>query len=154
DLRGNPGGYFDAAVYAADDFLDTGKIISKQEDGNGNVQTFEAKSGGKLLGKKVVIIVDEGSASASEIFTGALQQNKVATVVGTKTFGKGTAQTVIDLADGSSVHVTILKWLLPDGTWLNEENPITPDVEVENSVEDFVKGFDRQYNEALLLINK
>jgi len=154
DLRGNPGGYFDAAVYAADDFLDTGKIISKQEDGNGNVQTFEAKSGGKLLGKKVVIIVDEGSASASEIFTGALQQNKVATVVGTKTFGKGTAQTVIDLADGSSVHVTILKWLLPDGTWLNEENPITPDAEVENSVEDFVKGFDRQYNEALLLINK
>jgi len=154
DLRGNPGGYFDAAVYAADDFLDTGKIISKQEDGNGNVQTFEAKSGGKLLGKKVVITVDEGSASASEIFTGALQQNKVATVVGTKTFGKGTAQTVIDLADGSSVHVTILKWLLPDGTWLNEENPITPDVEVENSVEDFVKGFDRQYNEALLLINK
>ena len=154
DLRGNPGGYFDAAVYAADDFLDTGKIISKQEDGNGNVQTFEAKSGGKLLGKKVVVIVDEGSASASEIFTGALQQNKVATVVGTKTFGKGTAQTVIDLADGSSVHVTILKWLLPDGTWLNEENPITPDVEVENSAEDFVKGFDRQYNEALLLINK
>ena len=154
DLRGNPGGYFDAAVYAADDFLDTGKIISKQEDGNGNVQTFEAKSDGKLLGKKVVIIVDEGSASASEIFTGALQQNKVATVVGTKTFGKGTAQTVIDLADGSSVHVTILKLLLPDGTWLNEENPITPDVEVENSVEDFVKGFDRQYNEALLLINK
>lgn len=154
DLRGNPGGYFDAAVYAADDFLDTGKIISKQEDGNGNVQTFEAKSDGKLLGKKVVIIVDEGSASASEIFTGALQQNKVARVIGTKTFGKGTAQTVIDLADGSSVHITILKWLLPDGTWLNEENPIIPDIEVENSAEDFVKGFDRQYNEALLLINK
>ena len=154
DLRGNPGGYFDAAVYAADDFLDTGKIISKQEDGKGNVQTFEAKSGGRLLGKEVVIIVDEGSASASEIFTGALQQNKVAVVVGTKTFGKGTAQTVIDLADGSSVHITILKWLLPDGTWLNEENPITPNIEVENSAEDFVKGFDRQYNEALLLINK
>ena len=154
DLRGNPGGYFDAAVYAADDFLDTCKIISKQEDVKGNVQTFEAKRDGKLLGKKVVIIVDEGSASASEIFTGALQQNKVARVIGTKTFGKGTAQTVIDLADGSSVHITILKWLLPDGTWLNEENPIIPDIEVENSAEDFVKGFDRQYNEALLLINK
>lgn len=154
DLRGNPGGYFDAAVYAADDFLDGGKIISKQEDGNGNVQTFESKNGGKLLNKKVVIIVDEGSASASEIFTGALQLNKSATVLGTKTYGKGTAQSVIDLADGSSLHVTILKWLLPDGTWLNTENPIVPDVEVENSAEDFVKGFDRQYNEALLLINK
>ena len=154
DLRGNPGGYFDAAVYAADDFLDGGKIISKQEDGNGNVQTFESKNGGKLLNKKVVIIVDEGSASASEIFTGALQLNKSATVLGTKTYGKGTAQSVIDLADGSSLHVTILKWLLPDGTWLNTENSIAPDIEVENSSEDFVKGFDRQYNEALLLINK
>ena len=154
DLRGNPGGYFDAAVYAADDFLDGGKIISKQEDGDGNVQTFESKNGGKLLDKKVVILVDEGSASASEIFTGALQQNKGATVLGTKTYGKGTAQSVIDLADGSSLHVTILKWLLPDGTWLNKENSIVPDIQVENSAEDFVKGFDRQYNEALILINK
>ena len=85
DLRANPGGYFNAAVYAADDFLDTGKVISKQEDGDGNVQTFDAESGGRLLGKKVVILVDEGSASASEIFSGALQQNGVATVVGVDT---------------------------------------------------------------------
>jgi len=63
DLRGNPGGYFDAGVYAADDFLDIGKIISQQEDGKGNVQTFDAEKGGRLIGKKVVVLVDEGSAS-------------------------------------------------------------------------------------------
>jgi len=154
DLRGNPGGYFDAGVYAADDFLDVGKVISQQEDGKGNIQTFDSDSGGKLIGKKVVILVDEGSASASEIFAGALQQNDVATVVGSKTYGKGTAQTVVDLSGGSSIHITILKWLLPDGTWLNKENPITPDVVVENTTEDFIKGIDRQYNEALVLINK
>ncbi len=154
DLRGNPGGYFDAGVYAADDFLDLGKVISQQQDGKGDVQTFDSEKGGKLLGRKVVILVDEGSASASEIFAGALQQNEVATIVGTKTYGKGTAQSVIDLSRGSSIHVTVLKWLLPDGTWLNKENPITPDVEIENSVEDFLKGVDKQYNEALKLINK
>lgn len=154
DLRGNPGGYFDAGVYAADDFLDVGKIISQQEDGKGNIQTFDSTKGGKLIGKKVVILVDEGSASASEIFAGALQQNDVATVVGTKTYGKGTAQSIVDLSSGSSLHVTVLKWLLPDGSWLNTENSITPDVEVENSVQDFVNGVDKQYNEALLLFNK
>ncbi|HNW23431.1 MAG TPA: S41 family peptidase, partial [Candidatus Dojkabacteria bacterium] len=149
DLRSNPGGFFDAGVYAADDFLDLGKVISQQEDGKGNIQTFDSEKGGRLIGKKVVILVDEGSASASEIFTGALQQNDVATVVGSKTYGKGTAQTVIDLSGGSSIHVTILKWLLPDGTWLNRENPITPDVVIENTSEDFIKGVDKQYNRAL-----
>ncbi len=154
DLRGNPGGYFDAGVYAADDFLDIGKIISQQEDGKGSVQTFDSKKGGRLIGKKVIVLVDEGSASASEIFAGALQQNKVATVVGNKTYGKGTAQSIIDLSGGSSLHVTILKWLLPDGSWLNRENSITPDVIVENTKEDFIKGIDKQYNRALELINK
>jgi carboxyl-terminal processing protease len=154
DLRGNPGGYFDAGVYAADDFLDIGKIISQQEDGKGSVQTFDSKKGGRLIGKKVIVLVDEGSASASEIFAGALQQNKVATVVGNKTYGKGTAQSIIDLSGGSSLHVTILKWLLPDGSWLNRENSITPDVIIENTKEDFIKGIDKQYNRALELINK
>ena len=154
DLRSNPGGYFNAAVYAADDFLDSGKTISKQEDGDGKVQTFDAEEGGRLLGKKVVILVDGGSASASEIFAGALQQNGVATVIGEETYGKGTAQSVLDLRGGSSIHITVLKWLLPDGSWLNRDNPIKPDVIVENSAEDFVKGVDKQYNEAIILINK
>jgi carboxyl-terminal processing protease len=154
DLRGNPGGYFDAAIYAADDFLDEGILISQQSDGKGNVQDFTATSGGALLGKEVVILVDEGSASASEIFAGALQQNEVATVVGSQTYGKGTAQSVYDLRDGSSIHITILKWLLPDGTWLNRDNSITPDVEIQNTNEDFVAGVDKQYQKALELISR
>jgi len=154
DLRGNPGGYFDAAVYSAGDFLESGTLISKQEDGSGNVEEFRAKSGAKLLNKNVVILVDAGSASASEIFSGALQQNKVAKVLGTNTYGKGTAQSVVDLEDGSSLHITILKWLLPDGSWLNRENPVKPDVEVENTSEDFIQGFDRQLDEAIKLVNK
>lgn len=154
DLRGNPGGYFDAGVYAADDFLDAGKVISQQEDGKGNIQSFDATKGGRLMGKEVVVLVDEGSASASEIFAGALQQNDVATIVGAKTYGKGTAQSIVDLSSGASIHITVLKWLLPDGSWLNTENSITPDVEIENSVADFIQGIDKQYNEALVLINK
>ncbi|HBB64671.1 hypothetical protein A3K02_02675 [candidate division WS6 bacterium RIFOXYD1_FULL_33_8] len=153
DLRGNPGGYFDAAIYAADDFIDSGKIISKQEDGDGNVQVFSSESGGRLLNKEVIVLVDNGSASASEIFAGALQKNGIGQVLGTKTYGKGTAQSVIDLRGGASIHVTILKWLLPDGQWLNRDNPITPDVIIENTTQDFLKGVDKQYEEALKLIN-
>lgn len=153
DLRGNPGGYFDAAIYAADDFLDKDIVIAKQEDGNGRVETFSAKNGGKLLNTKVVVLVDGGSASASEIFAGALQKNKKATIVGSKTYGKGTAQSVLDLSGGSTLHVTVLKWLLPDGTWLNRDNPITPDVEIETSTEDFVEGNDPQMDEAIKQVN-
>ncbi len=154
DLRGNPGGYFDAAVYSASEFLEKGTLISMQEDGEGNRDNFEARAGGKLIGTSVVVLVDEGSASASEIFSGALKQNGVAKVLGTKTYGKGTAQSVLDLNGGSSLHITILKWLLPDGTWINRENPVVPDVEVVNTAEDFVAGFDRQLDEAIKLLNK
>ncbi len=152
DLRGNPGGYFDAAVYSAGEFLKKGSLISMQEDGNGNKKEFVAKPGGRLQGLEVIVLVDEGSASASEIFSGALQQNHVAKVVGTKTYGKGTAQSVLDLKGGSSLHITILKWLLPDGTWLNRENPVEPDIEIENSTDDFVNGQDKQMDEALKLL--
>lgn len=154
DLRGNPGGYFDAAVYSAGDFLKEGTLISKQQDGNGNVNEFKAKKGGKLTDTKVLVLVDEGSASASEIFSGALQQNDRAEILGVKTYGKGTAQSVIDLSSGASLHVTILKWLLPDGKWLNRDNPIVPDMEVKNTTEDFVKGFDRQMEESVKEVKK
>lgn len=154
DLRGNPGGYFDAAVYSAGDFLEKGTLIAMQEDGKGNKEEFLAKKDTRLGNLDVIVLVDEGSASASEIFAGALQQNGVGQVLGTKTYGKGTAQNVLDLSGGSSLHITTLKWLLPDGTWLSRENPVTPDVIIENSSDDFVKGFDRQLDEALKLLNK
>ncbi len=153
DLRGNPGGFFNAAIYAADDFLDAGKVIAKEQDSEGKVQEYTSTKGGKLADIELVVLVDSGSASASEILSGALKQAGRATVVGEKTYGKGTAQTVIDLSDGSTLHVTILKWLLPDGGWLNTENPITPDIEVEYSNEDFEAGNDTQMNKAIEILN-
>lgn len=154
DLRGNPGGYFDAAIYAADDFVDEGKVLAQQEDSKGTIQKFNSTKGGKLTGVQVIVLVDSGSASASEILSGALQQSERATILGEKTYGKGTAQSVIDLSDGSSLHVTVLKWLLPNGDWLNHDNPITPDVIVEYTNDDFVKGVDPQLNKAIDLLSK
>jgi len=154
DLRGNPGGFFDAAIYAADDILQGGYTISMQQDGSGKIDKYESKEGGNLTGVKLVVLVDGGSASASEILAGALQQAKRATIVGEKTYGKGTAQNVLNLSDGSSLHITTLKWLLPNGDWLNKENPIKPDIIVEFTDEDFVAGRDPQLIEAIKQVNK
>ncbi len=154
DLRGNPGGFFDAAIYAGDDLLDGGYIISQQVDADGEIEKFESTKGGNLLNKKIVVLVDSGSASASEILAGALQQAKRAIVIGDKTFGKGTAQRIFDLSDGSTLHLTILKWLLPDGKNINMENSITPDIEVKLTNDDFEKGVDPQLNRAIKEISK
>jgi carboxyl-terminal processing protease len=154
DLRGNPGGYFDAAIYAADDFVDAGKILAQEQDSAGKIEKFNSTKGGKLVNMQVIVLVDSGSASASEILSGALQQSGRATIIGDKTYGKGTAQSVLDLSDGSTLHVTILKWLLPDGGWLNKDNPITPNIEIANSETDFNKGIDTQLNRAITEIQK
>ncbi|KKR06319.1 MAG: Carboxyl-terminal protease [candidate division WS6 bacterium GW2011_GWF2_39_15] len=149
DLRGNPGGYFDAAVYAAEDFLPKGTVISKQEDRLGKVKEFKVSRKGRLLNVPVTVLVNAGSASASEILTGALQKNDRAKVIGEKTYGKGTAQSVLPFTDGSSLHLTTLKWLLPDGKWLNRDNPITPNTVVELTDEDFKNGIDPQLEKAV-----
>lgn len=152
DLRSNPGGFFDAAIYVADEFLPETEIISIQEDGQGRQEEFRSSKGGDFVGKKVVVLVDAGSASASEILAGALQQQGVAQIVGEETYGKGTAQAIEDFSDGSSLHVTVFKWLLPDGTWLNRENPITPDLEIELTTDDFTQGRDPQLDKAIELL--
>jgi carboxyl-terminal processing protease len=149
DLRGNPGGYFDSAVYAAGDFLKKGSIVSMQEDRIGRVKEYKVTRKGKLLDIPVVILVNSGSASASEILAGALQMNRKVVVIGEETYGKGTAQSILPLSGGASLHLTTLKWLLPDGSWLNRDNPIKPNNEVEISDEDFKVGKDSQMNEAL-----
>lgn len=154
DLRGNPGGYFDAAIYAAEEFLPKGKVVSKQENRVGKVQEFKVSRKGKLLNIPVIVLVNSGSASASEILSGALQLNDRAKVVGEETYGKGTAQTVIPLSGGSSIHITILKWLLPDGKWLNRDNPITPNTVIEITDEDFKAGKDSQLDEAIKQVTK
>ena len=125
-----------------------------QQDGKGKIDKYESKDGGNLTEVKLVVLVDGGSASAAEILAGALQQADRATIVGEKTYGKGTAQNIIDLSDGSSLHITTLKWLLPNGNWLNKEEPITPDVIIEFTDEDFIAGKDPQLVEAIKQINK
>lgn len=154
DLRGNPGGFFDAAVYAASDFLPENRTVAQQEDRKGKVYNFEVEREGKLLDIPLVVLVNEGSASASEILSGALQVNDRAEVIGVETYGKGTAQNVVEFDDGSSLHITILKWLLPDGTWLNNENPIVPDQKVELTDEDFKNGDDPQMDAAVQFLNR
>ncbi len=152
DLRGNPGGYLDAAVYAADDFLEEGDIIVQQRDRNDNLDVSKASGNGRLMNKEVVVLVDAGSASASEILAGALQKNDRAQLVGAKTYGKGTAQSVIDFNDGSSLHLTIMQWLLPDGESLTRDTPITPDIEVKYTNEDFINGDDPQLTKAMEML--
>jgi carboxyl-terminal processing protease len=154
DLRTNPGGFFDAGVYAAGEFLSKGTVVAKQEDRFGRVQEYQVKRDGKLLDIEVVVLVNEGSASASEIFAGALQQNDRANIVGMDTYGKGTAQSVVDFSDGSSLHLTIVKWLLPDGSWINQENVVEPDFEVELTNEDFLEGNDPQMERAVELLGR
>ncbi len=154
DLRGNPGGFFDAGIYAAEEFLPRNTVVAKQEDRLGKVQEYRVSRDGKLLDVDVVVLVNEGSASASEIFSGSLQKNGKGQVIGTETYGKGTAQRLIDLYDGSSLHLTVVKWLLPDGTWINPENVIIPDIEVELTQDHFEEGEDPQLERALEVLKK
>ncbi|HVX92490.1 MAG TPA: S41 family peptidase [Candidatus Dojkabacteria bacterium] len=149
DLRGNPGGYFDAAVYAGGEFLPKGTIVSKQQDRNGNVQDFKVDRKGKMIDMPVVVLVDGSSASASEILAGALQKNNRALIIGENSYGKGTAQSILDLPGGATLHLTTLKWLLPDGSWINHDNTIKPDQVVKYSEEDFKKGIDNQLVKAI-----
>lgn len=154
DLRGNPGGYFDAAIYAGDDFLDEGYVISKQKDAQGNIKDYNSTAGGNLLDIELVVLINSGSASASEILSGALKYAKRATLIGEETFGKGTAQRVYDLDDGSSLHLTILKWLLPDGSNIERDNAVTPDIEIKLTNEDFIEGNDPQLEKAIEELTK
>ena len=153
-MRSNPGGYFDAAIYAVDDILNEGFVISQQRDAKGNVKKYESTKGGALVDAKILVLIDEGSASASEIVAGALQQAKRATLMGRMTYGKGTAQNIFDFNDGSSLHITVLKWLLPDGKNIDRDNPIVPDINVPYSNADFEKGIDPQLNKAIEELSK
>ncbi len=131
DLRGNPGGYLEAAVSMASFFLPEGKVVLSEKQGknedvlNHRSTGFNAFANQKL---KMVILVDGGSASASEILAGALRDHGVAKVVGVKSFGKGSVQELIEFKDGSSLKVTVAKWYTPGGVSISEYG-IVPDVE-------------------------
>jgi carboxyl-terminal processing protease len=132
DLRNNPGGFLDAAVEISSEFLDRGQLVVL-EKGRTN-KDYPATGNPTLAGIPVVIIVNGGSASASEIVAGALHDQLDAPIVGTKTFGKGSVQEFLKLADGSSMRVTVSKWFTPSGRSINEEG-IEPTVEAEQNRE-------------------
>ena len=128
DLRNNPGGYLQASVLVASDFLKDGVVVT-QRSSDGKEEVYKVdKSRGNLIEDKLVVLINEGSASASEILAGALKGYSRAKLVGMKSFGKGTVQQPMDFADGSGLHVTIAKWLLPDGKNIHGDG-VLPDVE-------------------------
>lgn len=131
DLRGNPGGYLDAGVAVANEFISSGTIVEERFK-TGVITPFEADGKGRLLNMPVVVLVNGGSASASEILAGALQDAKRAQVVGTQSFGKGSVQEVVSFPDGSSLRVTVAKWYTPNGRSISDGG-ITPDKVVEDS---------------------
>lgn len=130
DLRGNPGGYLDAAVDMASHFLREGAPVVIEDFGGKEPDQVHASLGYNDVptGTKIVVLIDGGSASASEILAGALQDAGVATIIGTKSFGKGSVQTLLDLDDGS-LKITVARWVTPKGHWIMD-NGITPDIEV------------------------
>jgi len=145
DLRNNPGGYLNASVMVGSEFLNEGVIV-KQESAKGIDFVYEVdKNRRKLLDDKLVVLINGGSASASEILSGALRDHKRAILVGEKSFGKGTVQEPKEFSDGSGIHITIAKWLLPAGNNIHKEG-ITPDVEVKQNPE---SKEDDQLNKAI-----
>ncbi len=132
DLRNNPGGYLQGAVFVASEFLPLGKVVVWEEDYRGQKTKFSVDRPGDLLEVPLVVLINQGSASAAEILAGALQDYQRAQIVGQKSFGKGTIQSPEELPQGAGLHITIARWLLPSGRSINKEG-IEPDVVVEAS---------------------
>ncbi len=139
DLRNNPGGYLTDATFIAGEFLPQGKAVVTEDAGNGQTTTLSVTRDGQLLQIPLIVLINGGSASASEIVAGALHDYGRATLVGDQSYGKGTVQQALDLGQGAGLHVTIAKWLTPKGTWVNGKG-LTPDVKValdpKNPLED------------------
>ena len=148
DLRNNPGGFLQASVLVASDFVKEGIIVT-QKSSDGSEEKYKViEKMGNLLDEKMVVLINGGSASASEILAGALKDYKRAVLVGEKSFGKGTVQQPEDFKDGSGIHITIAKWLLPSGKNIHKEG-IMPDVEVKFGDDPKV---DLQLNKAMEIL--
>jgi carboxyl-terminal processing protease len=151
DLRGNPGGYMLGSIHISGEFF-TAETVLIQEDAAGLRTEYPVnrKKGEFLDVPGIFVLVDEGSASASEILAAALREHKEAVLIGTKTFGKGTIQDAKDFDDGSGVHITTNRWLTPSGEWVHDTG-LEPDVVVEFSEEDVETNNDVQLNKAVEL---
>jgi carboxyl-terminal processing protease len=155
DLRGNPGGFLQSAVAIASYFLPQGKIVVQENFGEG-LQEEIYRSQGRTLGEyapeEMLVLVDGGSASASEILAGALQEHGVAKLMGEQTFGKGSVQELVSLEDGSSLKVTVARWFTPNGVSISEGG-LTPDIFVERTPQQVIEGIDPQLEAAIAYLN-
>lgn len=150
DLRNNPGGFLDGAVFIASEFLEGGNVVL-QENSEGQRTAFKVTRAGKLTQIPMGVLINKGSASASEIVAGAIQDRGRGKLVGEKSFGKGTIQEAQDLERGTGIHITVAKWLTPDGRWVNDTSGLDPDVKIDMDKEDVTK--DPQLEKALELLD-
>lgn len=151
DLRNNPGGLLEQAVSVSDAFLKQGEVVSTRERDPSRTKRYNAHSGDEIVDEEIpiVVLVNNGSASASEIVSGALQDHKRAIIMGTKTFGKGSVQTVIPLNDHGAIRLTTARYFTPSGTSIQAKG-ITPDIVVQPAKIEPIKGTDKLRTEAEL----
>ncbi len=154
DLRNNPGGLLSQAVKITDFFLNDGEIVSTRGRKSRENRKFFAKKGDRIKGKPLIVLINNGSASASEIVAGALQDQKRAVLLGETTFGKGSVQSIIPLRNRGAIRLTISKYYLPSGKSISEVG-VSPDIKVEEQEKEFLinTGTDNQLNYAIKLFN-
>lgn len=154
DLRNNPGGYLDASVSMASLMLPRNTVVVMEENNSGNLKKMYSKGGDIASGIETVVLINEGSASASEILSGALRDNRTnVTLVGKKSYGKGSVQELVPVTKDTSVKITIAKWLTPNGKQINHEG-IAADVEVAMGENDQKENKDAQLEKALEILTE
>ncbi|MDP2651168.1 MAG: S41 family peptidase [bacterium] len=155
DLRGNPGGFLEAAIDMASWYLPAGKAVVKEDFGGARSEKVYRSKGYDIFtdNLKFVILVDQGSASASEILAGALSEHDKAILVGDKTFGKGSVQELINITPDTSLKVTVARWLTPSGKSISEEG-ITPDILIKRTAEDVSASRDPQLQKAIEILTQ
>ena len=153
DLRGNPGGYLEAAVNIASWFIDEGDVVLSEDFNSKDQPKIYRSHGPRLFNDSLsfVVLVDGGSASASEILAGALKEHGIAKLVGEKTFGKGSVQELVKITDDTSLKVTVAKWLTPNGLSISEKG-LEPDIEVKMTADDYKNGKDPQMDKAVEIL--
>jgi len=152
DLRDNPGGYLDASIDVASLFMPRGVVVKEQYK-DGRIEELKTTLEGKFSTIKVIVLVNEGSASASEIVAGALRDSRNSLIIGKKTFGKGSVQELENLSGDNALRLTVAKWLTPSGKTIDKEG-INPDIEVDLADADSAVGRDPQLDRALEEANK
>ena len=154
DLRNNPGGLLTQAINITDFFLDDGEIVSTKGRKISETRKFFARRGDEVNGKPLIVMINNGSASASEIFAGALKDHKRAIILGENSYGKGSVQSIIPLRNGGGMRLTISKYYLPSGKSISEVG-VTPDIVVEETSDEFKirSDNDNQLNYAIKLFN-